>query len=164
MYNRVDLIYEDYKNTIDVDIFNKSRETEFVAYRFLFYKILRTVCGLNYRETCEWFNSRGLPRNHATVLHGLKQIDSLYESYSWFRRVYDLYFFDKKNKDEQYLSIVAKGKLMTDNPLNVLINSIPESRKQEVYEMVSLRVKFWEWKNKDKCLVVEGSGTLEGVY
>lgn len=164
MYNTVDLVYEDYKNTVTINILDKSRQTEFIAFRCLFYKILRDVYGYNYRESCKWFGVRGLSRNHATILHGIRQVDSLYLKYEWFRRVYDLYFFDKQNDDERYLSDVSKSKRMADDPLSVLIKSIPQERREEIYELVNLRVKSWEWKNKDKCLVVEGSGTLEGVY
>ena len=46
--------------------------------------------------------------------------------------------------------------------LQLLIDSLPNSKRDEIYEMVNLRVKSWKWKSQDKCTIIESSEGISG--
>jgi len=61
-------------------------------------------------------------------------------------------------KQNLHTSISNKNK----DALDILIDSVPQDRRDEVREIVSLRVKSWNWKNKDECQIIQGESSLEG--
>ena len=82
--------------------------------------------------------------------------------------MYNVYFSDKL-KETKRLEDKIKGKendlnnRVNNNSLQVkgdklqsLVSKIPSYRRDEVFEMLNLRVKSWAWKSKDKCVVIEG--------
>ena len=50
------------------------------------------------------------------------------------------------------------------NELHDLIDTIPEDKRKEMYEMINLRIKSWEWKNKDRCEIIESSTSMDGMH
>jgi hypothetical protein len=41
---------------------------------------------------------------------------------------------------------------------------VPDKRRDEIYEMVNMRIKSWEWKSKDRCEIIESSTSMEGMH
>lgn len=165
MYSEIDEYYIDFKKICSIDIFKKTRKTEYIVYRALFYRILECKAGLSLSDTARYFTHKGLKCCHSKVLHGLKMLNIYYDSYGYLRNAYDVYFTDKvkinKAMKQSYSKIYkSKQDLIGSDKLVELINSIPKNRREEIYNIVNLRVKSWEWKSKDSCKVYQGSESI----
>jgi hypothetical protein len=159
-----------------IDLTSTSRHQDEAYFRALLYKIMVDINGMNDRMISDWFQDIGVKRNRSSIFHALKKIDVYYESYVKFRNVYDLFFDDKKkererieNKKSERIRIINERitkKLETGerNKIHELADVIPEDRIEEMYEMMTLRIKSWAWKVKDKCQVIESSTSMEGMH
>ena len=97
----------------------------------------------------------------------MTKIDFYYKYNLDFRTLYDLYFEDKikeniiiKEKKKNRLDalnkrIDATSLKFNNDPLQVLINNLPLDKRDEVFEMLNLRVKSWAWKSKDNCEIIQ---------
>lgn len=65
------------------DLKRVTRKREYVDARRIAYYILRNVHALPLQVIADEFN-----KNHASVIHGIKDIDFLMKSDSWFKEVY----------------------------------------------------------------------------
>jgi len=174
-YNKqtADDLAKDFEELTGIELNSNSRKTEIMITRTLFYKILMDVNFMNDRMISDWFQSRGVKRHRASIFHSLQKIGIYYKTYPSFRKFYNVYFNDKA---EEFLTIEqAQKKRLKDSKQNVCINvlkkdkdalqllidTIPEDRREEVREIVSLRVKSWSWKTKDQCQIIEGETSLE---
>ena len=158
-----------------VDLTSTSRHQEEAYFRALLYKIMVDINGMNDRMISDWFQDIGVKRNRSSIFHALKKIDVYYESYVKFRNVYDLFFDDKKkerkrieDKKSERIRIINERitrKLETGerNKINELADVIPEDRIEEMYEMMTLRIKSWSWKSKDRCEVIQSSTSMDGM-
>ena len=159
-----------------VDLTSTSRHQEEAYFRALLYKIMVDINGMNDRMISDWFQDIGVKRNRSSIFHALKKIDVYYESYVKFRNVYDLFFDDKKkerkrieDKKSERIRIIneritRKLEAGERNKIHELADVIPEDRIEEMYEMMTLRIKSWSWKSKDKCQVIESSTSMEGMH
>lgn len=159
-----------------VDLTSTSRYQEEAYFRALLYKIMVDINGMNDRMISDWFSDIGVKRNRSSIFHALKKIDVYYESYVKFRNVYDLFFDDKKkqrerieNKKSERVRIIneriaKKLEVGERNKIHELADVIPEDRIEEMYEMMTLRIKSWAWKAKDRCQVIESSTSMEGMH
>ena len=50
--------------------------------------------------------------------------------------------------------------LMNDK-LQDLVNNLPANKREEMFEVLNLRVKSWSWKSKDQCEIIESSEGIE---
>ena len=66
-----------------------------------------------------------------------------------------------KNKTKDIKQIILNKE---KDALALLIDTIPDNKRDEIYEMVNLRVKSWDWKSKDKCEVIECGTSMEGMH
>jgi galactose mutarotase-like enzyme len=175
-YNKenADELARDFEKLTGIDINSTSRETKTMINRTLFYKILIDVNFMNDRMISDWFESRGVKRNRASIFQSLKKISIYYKTYPSFRNIYNVYFNDKA---EEFLTLEqTQQKRLNDSKQNIhtntlkkdkdalelLIDTIPQDRRGEIREIVSLRVKSWSWKTKDECKIIEGDTSLEG--
>ncbi len=83
----------------NIDISNKSRKFEYVFARACYYKICRDFGGYTYIKIAKTLN-----KNHATVLHALKELE--------FMAKHDKYYLKKYN------SLMAKFNLNVFKTLN----------------------------------------------
>ena len=156
----------------NVDLYATDRKTRNVVLRTLFYKVLSDGNNMNDREISEFFKSKDTKRQRSSIYHALKKIDIYYETYDYFRKAYDFLFDDKlelHNKiKEKEIRISEKFKKENDkvvpkndkDELQVIIDTLKDSKRAEILELVSLRVKSWEWKVEDRCEVIEGYSSL----
>jgi hypothetical protein len=162
-------ILEDFQELSGVDPLILSQKPIDAYFRALLYKVLMDFNYMNDRQIEDFFWSKRIKRTRVAVYHAIRKIDLYYHNYSDFRNVYNIYFDDKieefklldnkiKGKAEE-LNNRVKGILpkKENDALQLLINSLPSYRRDEVYEIVNLRVKSWSWKSKDKCEVIESS-------
>ena len=156
----------------NVDLYSTDRRTRNVVLRTLFYKVLRDKNDMNDRQISDFFKENDTKKDRSSIYISLKKIDIHYETYDYFREAYDLYFDDKleiHNKiKEKEIRISEKLKKANDkivpknnvDELQVIIDTLTGSKRAEVLELVSLRVKSWEWKVEDRCEVIEGYSSL----
>ena len=169
-------LHKDFKQLTKVDVFNRSRQTKIMALRSLFYKVLQGNNFMNDREIAEFFTEMGDKRNRSSIYISLNKMEDYYVNFDYFREIYDLYFYDLK---EQYDLQEQHKKAKLDrvkhqreyklsrqrDRLDNLIDTVEsKSRRDELYEMVNLRIKSWAWKVEDRCEVIEGGGTVEGAF
>ena len=159
-----------------VDLTSTSRYQEEAYFRALLYKIMVDINGMNDRMISEWFGDIGVERNRSSIFHALRKIDIYYESFVKFRNVYDLFFDDKKRERERIENknservrrinerIDRKLDASDRNKIHELADVIPDDRIDEMYEMMTLRIKSWAWKVKDRCEVIETSTSMEGMH
>ena len=175
-YNKdnADELAKDFEELTGIQLNSDSRETDIMITRTLFYKILKDLNFMNDRMISEWFELRGVNKGRSSITHALHKIGIYYKSYALFRNRYNVYFNDRA---EEFLSIEQtqkkairdiKQNLHTSisnknkDALDILIDSVPQDRRDEVREIVSLRIKSWSWKSKDKCQIIQGESSLEG--
>lgn len=161
-----------FKELSGVDPLTISSKPEDVYFRALLYKVLMDYNGMNDRHVEEFFKYKGVRRTRSAVYHAVKKIDIYYRNYPNFRTVYN-FLFDDKLEEFQKINdkIRAKNQPKPDvvcapeehkDELQLLIDSLPNSRRDEIYEMVNLRVKSWQWKSRDKCTIIESSEGISG--
>ena len=177
-YNRqaAEELVNDFCEITKLNIFDNSRSNDKASFRALLYKVLNELNGMNDRMISDWFAEKGVKRNRSSIFHALKKIDVYYDSFTRFRVVYDIYFDDKKeetirkerarlerlkNKTKAIKQIILNKE---KDALALLIDTIPDNKRDDIYEMVNLRVKSWEWKSKDKCEVIECGTSMEGMH
>ena len=174
-YNKqnADELAIDFEKLTGIELNSDSRETEIMINRTLFYKILKELSFMNDRMISEWFESRGVYKGRSSITHALSKISIYYKSFPSFRDRYNIYFSDKAEefitiekhqkkhlkdiKQNISTNISNKGK----DGLQLLIDTIPEDRRDEIREIISLRVKSWSWKSKDECQIIQGESILE---
>jgi len=148
-------LYKDFKQLTKVDVFNRSRETKIMVLRSLFYRVLQDNNFMNDREIAEFFTEMGDRRDRSSIYISLTKINHYYSNFDYFRKIYDLYFYDLKEPQIQYKLDRQQDKL--DNLIDTVECKI---RRDELYEMVNLRIKSWSWKVEDRCEIIEGVGTF----
>lgn len=177
-YNKENAIelYNDFKELTKVDVFSRSKETKTMTLRSLFFKVLKVNNFMNDREIADFFADMGDVRNRSSIYHSLTKMEHYYSNFNYFKQTYDLYFYDLKEKydlkDQQKKAKLDKVEYQRQRKLNReqdklddLIDTVEcKIRREELYEMVNLRIKSWSWKVKDRCQIIEGEGTIEGVY
>jgi hypothetical protein len=163
-------LYNDFKELTKIDVFSRSKETKTMTLRSLFFKILKVNNFMNDREIADFFGEMGDIRNRSSIYHSLTKMEHYYSNFGYFKQTYDLYFYDLK---EKYSSKEQQKKVKLYNveyqrqsdKLDDLINTVEcKIKRDDLYEMVNLRIKSWAWKVEDRCQIIEGAGTIEGVY
>ena len=176
--NKAIELYKEFKELTRIDVFIKTRQTKPMALRTLFYKVLRDNNFMNDRDISEFFALNGYKINRSSIYQSLQKIDGYYFNFDFFKDYYDLYFDDLSNKQKKIEQDKKKREeqrrlkrqkrintLINDkDALDKLINTLEGSRRQEIYELVKLRIKSWSWKVEDRCEIIEGEGTVEGVF
>ena len=133
-YNKelADKLAKDFEELTGIDLNDGSRKTEVMIARTLFYKILRDINVYNI-----YFNDRA--EEFLTIEESKK----------------------KALKDIKY-NINKKALSSDKDSLELIISTISKDRRDEVRELVSLRIKSWSWKGDDKCKIIEGGSSVEG--
>jgi hypothetical protein len=174
--DRADELAEEFMTKTGIDVFSKSRKEEQVFLRTLFYKVLVHYNGMIDQNIEDWYKEHGVSKNRSSIYIALTKIDMYYRLNYTFRDVYDMYFNNKIKKrmalEEAKMkaldSIKNKRKPITlkknKDALDLLIEDIEPNKRKEIYDLVSLRVKSWEWKSKDNCQIIEGYSPLQGAF
>ena len=112
--------------------------------------------------------------NRVSILQAVRKIDIYYRDFADFRDLYDVYFGDKieqkklieekqKNRIDKLNKRVSKTLPGYEkDALEVLIDSIPLNKRDEILNFVTMRVKSWSWKSKDNYEIIESSSGITG--
>ena len=169
-------LLDNFINLTGFDLQSIKRRPEDAYIRCLFYKILNELNEMNDRMIAEFFESKGRKISRSSIYHALTKVETYYTSYKRFRRFYDVYFTDQKElgikRDKQekkafketIKEIDTRQKKIGMDALEVLISNIEFEKRPEILELVTLRVKSWEWKAQNKYEIIECSGQLEGTW
>tara|TARA_R110000851_G_scaffold137065_1_gene272843 strand:- start:127 stop:687 length:561 start_codon:yes stop_codon:yes gene_type:complete len=181
-YNKetADLILSEYIELTDMDLMSKSRKPETVYIRSLFYKVLYDINLMSDTSIERYLKSKGVVRDRSSIWQAIRKMDNYYINYPEFRLLYDVYFNDKKyefiknerikdkraenrNKaiklsKQDYIDLQNfKTKEITHkDKLDKIIEKLPIDKREDIYEMVNLRVKSWGWKSKNEYEVIHG--------
>jgi len=169
-------LLDNYIKLTGFDLHSRQRRPEDAYIRCLFYKILKDLNDMNDRMIAEFFEAKGRKTNRVSVYQALTKVETYYTSFKRFRQFYDVYFSDQKElgiKRDRRKKIAFKetikeidtrqSKIGMD-ALDVLISNIQFDKRPEILELVTLRVKSWEWKAKNEYEIIEGSNGLTGTW
>lgn len=160
------LIKELVEEITNIDLTTKKRYRNIVQYRFVAFKLSKelTFDSLSYI-------GKLYGKDHATVLHGINKFKSLENQYDFkdakklYDRCYDILVpipkkfkektFSIKKPEKEYQKIIINKKELT--PIQKLVENLTPSQEEELTELITLRKKSWEWKNKDSLKLYTGS-------
>lgn len=151
-YNRdsAENLLNEFVTLTNFDITNNSREEPAPAYRSLLYYLMRTKLGLNDRSISRFLLTKGLKKNRSTIFHSLKNFNHYLKNFKEIEEHYNYFFYSK-----------PKISNLVEDDLSKAINKIQsKSERQELLELMELRIKAWEWKKSQKVTktkVYEGS-------
>ena len=160
---------KEFQSLSGVDPLIYSQKPKDAYFRALLYKVLMDFNYMNDRQIAEFFLTKGITRTRVAVFHAVSKVDIYYLNYSDFRDVYDVYFDDKAEESRELEYKLKKRSKEASKRANqelpqfikdelyFLVHKLPLGKRQEIYDLVSLRVKSWDWKSKDKCEIIEGS-------
>jgi len=163
---------KEFQSLSGVDPLIYSQKPKDAYFRALLYKVLMDFNYMNDRQIAEFFLTKGITRTRVAVFHAVSKVDIYYLNYSDFRDVYNVYFDDKAEESKELDNkLMEKAKDASDravqnlpqfikDDLYFLIHKLPLDKRNEIYELVNLRVKSWDWKSKDKCEIIESSDGL----
>ena len=163
---------KEFESLSGVDPLIYSQKPKDAYFRALLYKVLMDFNYMNDRQIAEFFLTKGITRTRVAVFHAVSKVDIYYLNYSDFRDVYNVYFDDKAEESKELDNkLIEKAKGASDrankkfkeiikDDLYFLIHKLPLDKRDEIYELVNLRVKSWDWKSKDKCEIIESSDGL----
>lgn len=163
---------KEFESLSGVDPLIYSQKPKDAYFRALLYKVLMDFNYMNDRQIAEFFLTKGITRTRVAVFHAVSKVDIYYLNYSDFRDVYNVYFDDKAEESKELENkLIEKAKDASDravknlpqfikDDLYFLIHKLPLDKRDEIYELVNLRVKSWDWKSKDKCEIIESSDGL----
>ena len=158
------------------DLNSRQRRPEDAYIRCLFYKVLNELNGMNDRMIAEFLEAKGRKTNRVSIYQALTKVQTYYTSFKRFRELYDVYFTDqkelgiKREKREKKAfkktikEIDTRQSKIGMDALEVFISNIEFEKRAEILELVTLRVKSWEWKAQNKYQIIEGSGNLAGTW
>mgnify|MGYP003647441101 FL=1 len=168
-------ILKKYNSLSGFDPLIKTRETKAVYFRALLYKVLIDFNYMNDRQVTDFFLSKGKKMNRVSILQAVRKIDIYYRDFADFRDLYDVYFGDKieqkkliEKKQRNRLDKLNRRVSQTlpdykKDALEVLIDSIPLNKRDEILEFVSMRVKSWSWKSNDNYEIIEADSGISEV-
>lgn len=123
--------------TLKVNILDKTRKRELVDARYIYY----SICYYHLRMTLAAI-SRTTNHNHATVLHGLKQADSLYEFDADFKERYDEVLRIAKNMSDA----ISENK--NEHEMEVIDDSFQHEIKMLNKKIVRMELEYENLTNK----------------
>lgn len=167
-------LLKEFKGNFEFDIKSNSRTPKDAYTRCLFYKILKEFNGMNDRMISDFFKAKGSSKNRASIFHSLSKVDVYYTSYKEFRDMYNIYFNDQEEKKQPKRKKIAfkepetivdtSTSLKQYDALDELIYNLKPEHRQDILELVSLRVKSYEWKAKNEYEIIECSSQLTGAF
>jgi hypothetical protein len=154
-YNKkkADQLTKDFQILAKTDITNQTNQTEWVVLRSLYYKVLKDFNNMNDQRISDYLLSIDICKDRSSIHVARAKVDLYYDQFDFFRDAYNLFFKDKEVAKCSKKEVEVVNEEPKD-ALEALIRTIPSHRRDEVLEMVSLRIKSWEWKSKDSCKVM----------
>ena len=160
------------KQEYGYDVDSPTRKREVVEARAMFYSVLKNFTNLTLTGIARTVN-----KNHATVLHGLKNFDlwkkqNKYLEFAFRNVVHRLETLDEvenyvdvmelrrelvKTKMDLYELNAKKEKI---NFMYELLKDLPMDKIEDIKSRIKLILKSYNWKSKDKIKVYQANGTI----
>lgn len=139
-------------NYLDVDLLEKTRKTEVVEARSLFNYILNKKYRVKVCNIVRFYKSKNRKIDHVTIIHSINKF-KIYKDTSVF--IEELY------ENIVGLSNVRKKIINLENieltGIQKMVSNLPKHQETELMEVINLKKKSWEWKNKDNLKIYQGS-------
>lgn len=162
------LVEQEYGYFID----SPTRKREVVEARGMYYTILKEFSSLSLAAI-----ARTVGKNHATILHGLKNFKQWRKENKYldlaYRNVVDkLSLLDEVesfNDIKELRKELVRLKLENQNLKNIeqkkdsieeLLKDLPMDKVQEVKDRVKIMIQSYSWKYKDKVKVYQANATV----
>lgn len=159
------------KQEYGYDVDSPTRKREVVEARAMFYSVLKNFTNLTLTGI-----ARTVGKNHATVLHGLKNFDlwkkqNKYLEFAFKNVVHRLETLDEvenyvdvmelrrelvKTKMDLYELNAKKEKI---NFMYELLKDLPMDKIEDIKSRVKLILKSYNWKSEDKINVYQANAT-----
>ena len=159
------------KQEYGYDVDSPTRKREVVEARAMFYSVLKNFTNLTLTGI-----ARTVGKNHATVLHGLKNFDlwkkqNKYLEFAFKNVVYKLDTLDEvennidvmeqrrellKAKMDLYELNSKKDKI---NFIYELLKDLPMDKVEDIKSRVKLIIKGYNWKSNDKTKIYQANAT-----
>ena len=159
------------KQEYGYDVDSPTRKREVVEARAMFYSILKNFSNLTLAAI-----ARTVDKNHATVLHGLKNFElwrkqNKYLEFAFKNVVYKLEAVDEvenyidvmelrrellKAKMDLYELNSKKDKI---NFIYELLKDLPMDKVEDIKSRVKLIIKGYNWKSNDKTKIYQANAT-----
>lgn len=132
------------------NVLEKTRKRPYIEARSALYYVLNKEYGKEYGFTTQYisdlFDSKGYYYERSNITYSINNFKT-YCDFSPFCK--NLYL--KITKDSIFFNDTAREK----SELELYLEKIDVSLHLDLLETVKLKVKSYEWKSKDKCLVID---------
>jgi hypothetical protein len=152
------LVEQEYGYSVD----DKTRKRQVVEARAMFYYILKNFSNLTLAAIARTVN-----KNHATVLHGLRNFEVWREQNKYLEFAFKniVYKLDALDEIENYVDVMelrrellkAKMDLLAlqnkkdkVGALYELLKDLPAEKVKDLEDKIKLTIKSYSWKYKDK--------------
>ena len=167
-------IFKEFESRCNIDILTKTNKAKYATKRALLYHIMHNLNDMIDSHIEHFLSTKDVLIARSAIYKSRHKVNDYYKKHPEFREIYDIYFNDKTNlnneierkkelgrqrrkamllKKNANVDIEAKG--YNHDPLQVLINELPLDRRSEILGLVSLRVKSWAWKTKNNYEIIE---------
>lgn len=137
-YNRAkadELYFKFMKDNNGFDPLVKTNKYPAPAMRSVFYNLLMKYNEMNDADIEHWIEYKGYKKDRSSIYLAAKKIELYLFQSEEAKRSYKLYF-DLEEEDDKRI----------DDELSILVDSIELKYRKEIYEMVKLKLKSYEWK------------------
>lgn len=159
------------KQEYGYDVDSPTRKREVVEARAMFYSVLKNFTNLTLTGI-----ARTVGKNHATVLHGLKNFElwrkqNKYLEFAFKNVVYKLETLDEV---ENYIDVMElrrellkakmdlhelNSKKEKINFIYELLKDLPMDKVEDIKNRVKLIIKGYKWKSNDKTKIYQANAT-----
>lgn len=159
------------KQEYGYDVDSPTRKREVVEARAMFYSILKNFSNLTLAAI-----ARTVDKNHATVLHGLKNFEqwrkqNKYLNFAFKNVVYKLEALDDV---ENYIDVMELRRELLQAKMDLyelnskkekinfmyeLLKDLPMDKLADIQDRVKLILKSYTWKSNDKIKVYQANAT-----
>lgn len=159
------------KQEYGYDVDSPTRKREVVEARAMFYSILKNFSNLTLASI-----ARTVDKNHATVLHGLKNFEqwrkqNKYLNFAFKNVVYKLEALDDV---ENYIDVMELRRELLQAKMDLyelnskkekinfmyeLLKDLPMDKLADIQDRVKLILKSYTWKSNDKIKVYQANAT-----
>jgi len=153
------------------DVNAPTRKREFVEARAMYYTILKEFTNLTLAGIARTVN-----KNHATILHGLKNFKYWTKQNKYLNLAYKNIIEKLNNLDdaEEYQTVDEirkelvrlklenfdlKNQEQDKGSIQQMIQHLPKEKIEEIKDRIGIMIKSYEWKSNDKIKVYQSNLT-----
>lgn len=141
----LDRLFNYFKTEVDVDLLSL-RKTDFVVkYRSLFNILAMKKLKLRKCQITKFYAEKGRRFSSSDLRHSEKMFKIYKVNYPEVKELY-LELYNKRVNRRKAVIKIDNREL---KPIQKLVDNLTPQQEDELIELITLRKKSWEWKNKD---------------